>query len=583
MSAHDPDQNGETAKSASRDRAFSSTATSSSTSTQPLDMESPGTEDRQQRDRFSLVREAAAYFARLLSSFKGVSPVLFGGLAAVALSGLVAVWTSHWFDDIQIEVPDSLTILDGGSGYVTTMAWTSTDDGPLVVGTSEGFLVNVRRDGTLVLSSDTIPERYAPGRIVEIFPSDTNLSSEAVWASMTRGYAGYRLQTGAAYRGLAFRVADVLHPVRPGSDSLGGSVSFVPLFRAGVGLQSARQVAGALSRLTAIRSFMISGQPYVVTGYDSGAVLAFRFASEVGSLQPQSKEPAITLHSGPILAIASQAYRANTSVTFATAAADGTVVVHRLRADPPSSTARSVLFMAGGTSAQSVLYGPIARREGLMMDRAGRVLLLWDQGGGISVSRLDANDQPYFRTYNLAGIPRSAQRHSMLAAQTRLQALGLYNGNLDGVMGARTSAAFAAYRMRAGLTWIAPNDTDRLLSYLLPSHWATSAVALSPRGDLFAYSGIDGVVRIVRLTSGSAATSSTSPIALLGHRALVTRLSISPDGRMLASLDTSGRLLMTDLDRLLGISPFPLAMFSTAPLPEPLNPMLVDVTGFTAQ
>lgn len=545
------------------------------------------------RDPFAWARRAVGYIVTFRPLFADVAPVAIGGLVAIALPALVAVATASRFGDIQIEVGDVSPTLGKPVGRVTTIAWTNQEGGPLTIGTSGGFLINVRRDGTPVQPSGAPVQRYAPGPIVEIFPSDRGVTADGVWVSAAGGYAGYRVGTEATYRGFAYRSGGSLKGVPPtAADGKGRQDPLIDfLMRRGpIARQSTGQVelAGP-ARLTALATLGDEAGRYVVAGHENGAVGVFRASGET-VLEP------ITTHAGPVLAIATEA-----AAKFATAAADGTVSVYRLPdASATKEEFQEAVFESEAPGAiggsQLARTGPVPRREGLLFDRSGRVLLLWDQGGGVSVARLGTVLPHIFRRYPLVGIPRFEPDRSLKAVQNALRDLGLYDGELDGIPGPRTLRALSAFQTRAGLSWIPPGDTDqtragrgwmptdvtdRLAAVLLPTVWATAAVALSPRGDLFAVAGTDGVVRVVTLpTNPFEEPSAARTMALLGHSALVTRIAISPDGRMLASLDTTGRLLITDLDRLLGMLSLPLAAFSTAPLPGELEPLPVDIATF---
>jgi peptidoglycan hydrolase-like protein with peptidoglycan-binding domain len=337
------------------------------------------------------------------------------------------------------------------------------------------------------------------------------------------------------------------------------------------------------ARLSALGSFENEAGWYLVVGYESGDVAVLRAHPEtvIGSSEMSSPD-APPLHAGPVLAIAIRPPGLGGAVDFATAAADGTVAIYRSpTASTPVVEAQPVVFEAGQGDTQPASVGPIPRRDGLMLDSSGRVLLLWDQTGGVSVARLDARGLPVFRRYPLPGIEQSTPARSEVAVQSALRDIGLYDGQLDGIMGPMTQSAISAFQARTGLGTIAPNDTGRLETLLLPTTWSTSAVALSPRGDLFAIAGLDGKVQLVQLPSDpAAAPSSARTIDLLGHHTMVVRIAISPDGRIMASLDATGRLLLTDLDRLLSISSVPLAAFRTVSSPADLDPLPVDLGVF---
>ncbi|WP_406854401.1 hypothetical protein ABEG18_17860 [Alsobacter sp. KACC 23698] len=463
--------------------------------------------------------------AAWLPSFADVAPVAMGGLGMITVSAFLAFAASR-FGHVQTVVSDKSVAMGASAGRVTAMAWSSQEGGPLTIGTERGYLINIGRDGVPVV----LPSRpYAPGAMVRIFPSDVDHSAEGVWASGDGGYAGFRVGTEPTYRGFAFRAGGSLKGIPPTAN---GGLTSNPIIRtmlrnasnAIIGpTQATNTPYYGPDRLSAIAGDSGGSSSYVLAGYESGAVLGFptSAATQIAPSQPQNSKGIARIHLGPVIAIAVRPFAPQPSDLFATGAADGTVAVFGLTGySVETAEGRLVLFEKGAIdgvagSAPSE-HGSVPTRDGLMLDRSGRVLLLWDQEGEIWVARLGLEDTPVLRRYSLNRV-----------SQTE------------------------------------------------PNSWSPiTAASLSPRGDLFAVAGGDGRVWIVVLpTDPRSAPSSARTVRLLGHGAQVIKIAISVDGRMLASLDATGRLLLTDLDRFLNIVTLPLSEFSTDKPPDNLTPI----------
>lgn len=88
-------------------------------------------------------------------------------------------------------------------------------------------------------------------------------------------------------------------------------------------------------------------------------------------------------------------------------------------------------------------------------------------------ARYEAADTREIRLVSATDNATSVRENPLVkAVQTELQAMGLYQGPLDGMMGANTRAAIEAYELSAGLS-VTGEPTPRLVSHIRLSNDAT--------------------------------------------------------------------------------------------------------------
>ena len=125
-------------------------------------------------------------------------------------------------------------------------------------------------------------------------------------------------------------------------------------------------------------------------------------------------------------------------------------------------------------------------------------------------ARYDAAQTREIRLVSTTDAATSQRENPLIkAVQTELQAMGLYQGPLDGRMGAQTRAAIEAYELSAGLS-VTGEPSPRLVSHIRLSNDATVSTASLQQSAPSLQSSEDALDAIAALIARESAEEATT-------------------------------------------------------------------------
>lgn len=552
---------------------------------------------------------------------------LLGGLAFCIVVGLgLRLYLANASRDLTAEIP----LAEGDR--VTAIAWWPGDAATLLAGTSRGALYRVRSSGT---PEPVISPAHGP--IVTIFPLPKGLDSDAavssakssrrdvgqadaantdvhvVWLDPAAdGDTPYRADHEPTFAGLAASDGSNLLPVKvtpaaTNASAATGSRSKSPVskqaiqdplplpdvFRndASIYARSAYGIASAVgsARMRDLFDADTSPDEATIIGYRDGSLRGISSSSSLWTLRAAadalatSANPPADRSVVAIVARSSSHEALPVHAAFAWATANGDIRIFRRSAKNNSPRIQRIEMAADATSTTGQSAAPMfarpvpirAGKDGLSLSGDGDVLMIHGREG-LALARL--SDAP---TGNVARILQRYMPEELTAAtvqlasgdvlrlQQALAARGFDPGPMDGLLGAETQRALATFKATYSL-----GDAQALCSLLLAcSQLRISAASLFPSGEAFATAGNDGVIRIVTLPKDLRDLQNDQPLRIRGHGEVITRLSISPDGRYLASLSVDGRLRLIDIPRARQVERWPLHDLPSGPNTPDMAPI----------
>jgi hypothetical protein len=556
----------------------------------------------------------------------------------LVLCVVVALSARDFVNGAHRDVASEISSLANGTDRVTAIAWAAEQSALLFVGTQLGKLYRV--DGSD--RARALPE-VARGPIVSIYPvAGYRATPRTVWLDPGSSEASTPYRAGesptlsglAALAGSALRAIDDTRSQKeiPSGDKATSQLA-APNFSPGID----SRLNGSL--ITAVGSIRISEPPpevvsnvsdATILGYRDGSlrVINNRDQSLIWALRPDGGSADATPMSGTssrsVIAIATRRVfvsiggladrRSLVSGTalFATATANGEVRVVRASDSGISrggvqrilmtAGIQRILMAADGPPAdvppKTLATGEVSIRpgkDGLLLSEDGRILMMYGSGGLVVANLTENASSEMARSFWRFKPEALAAKRSPLGErgaavrnlQEALMSNGFEPGPIDGVLGPSAQAALENYKKTRSIS-----DNSKALDNLLGESLGLriSAATLSPRGDLFAVAGNDGVIRVVALPADFRDLSRAEQLLIRGHGDVITHLAISTDGRYLASNGVDGRLWITDVNRARQLARWPLRGVPSGPAPpemslvpfEPLFPQSVEPGLFVA-
>ncbi|MCA1542244.1 hypothetical protein I6F18_20000 [Bradyrhizobium sp. NBAIM32] len=594
---------------------------------QPMPTEGP-TESPAQTVNLSSIGAGVDRRVRLLTAA--------GMLGGLTFCIAVAVGLRLYLADASRDLTAEILLTEGER--FTAIAWSPRNAATLLVGTSSGRLYRVRGSGTpeAVLtrakgpivtifpsSGQNANERDAAASSTEPnVPDDRQsgtLDSDAyvVWLDpATDDDTPFRADEKPTLAGLAVPAGSKLLPVidlPPTAVPNAGGVSGtrrkwlkpkLPVqtpFQAAqpnrIGID-ARTADGLVSAVGTARMRDLfdltpeaSTDEAIVLGYLDGSMRVVDRSSTRPLWTLRGTTSAPTASSDPaagrsVIAIASrlgsqQSYTAHAA--FAWATANGDIRVFRRGADSNSPLIQRIEMSEAAPPIRPVeplavtLRPILASRDGLWLSNNGDMLMIYGHGG-LALARLSdvptgdlARILQRYQPEELAVAPVQLTSNDVVRLQRELAARGFDPGPFDGLLGPSTQLALAAFKTKYSVS-----DAQAVCSLQLTCPQPRiSAAALFPSGEAFAIAGDDGVVRIVALPKDLRDLSNSQPLRIRGHGEVITRLSISPDNRYLASLSVDGRLRLTDITRARQVARWPLHDLRSGPDSADMAPIVL--------